>query len=526
MNHDLLRRIVSIEARFEEESKWGTGFQLAPGRVLTAQHVIERWDGQGASKDADPIIVRSAADVAVGASSEAVARCTWRGSPDLDPTIRLDALDVALLEDELPADGLEPFQDFVPVILDDRGQWETQGFASANPESFERVSDHLWGASHPVGEAASQIALTVEREPPRHPQTGENLSWEGLSGAPIFVRGGRYHHALYGVLCSAPAVYEDKLFAVALPTLLRIPEFRRHIGLEETLPPHPSLVERLRQLLEADDELTAKLARLDPEWTRCWEDEGIDGLVDLLVTEGRLRDRLASLRQLHGTLEPGSSRGESFRELVLVLVALVAQHEIPGGDTLDTAALERIGQGRTELSTASECFAEVFLAGAFGTPPRFEGVPGDLPRAYLRVPTSALESGIRSRSLEADQLEEMVTDLLLKGLDHPRFLRPSEKDRLRLLPPGERVELYRRQLERNFAQLRRRHGRPPYLLAGSGLRYRLKDELDRFLRRLEQILPSLHLVELQTDRQAVERAIEQDDALYPLWEILDLLSED
>lgn len=527
MNQDLLRRIVSIEAHFGGATERGTGFRLAPGRVLTAQHVVERRRHDGGLEKASRIIVRLDVDVPVdveGEAREAEARWLWSGSPDLDPADR-DTLDVALLEDDLPPEGLEPFRHFVPVMLGDRGEWETQGFPVASSETAAGGSEYLSGTCHPSAERASHIALTLDREPPRDPEAGKILGWGGASGAPIFVRGGRYDGALYGVLRAEPAEFRDKIWAVALPLLLRQPEFRRHLGLDEAMPPHPSLVDALRRLLEEDDELTTRLARLDCEWSSCWREKDIAGLVGLLATEVPLRIVLERLDRLRAVFDPTSPRGRRFRELALVLVALGARHEIPGAAALDTAALERI-QGRTELSTASACFAEVFLAGAFGRAPRFEATPDDLPRAYLRVPTTVLESGIRGSACEADQLEEMMTDFVLKELGSSRLLRPSEIDRMRHFPPAKRIELYRKQLERNFAQLRRRHGGPPYLLADSALRNHLKDDLGRFLGRLEKSLPTLHLVELRTDLEAVEQAIEHDDALYPLWEILDLLNED
>ncbi len=50
-------------------------------------------------------------------------------------------------------------------------------------------------------------------------------------------------------------------------------------------------------------------------------------------------------------------------------------------------------------------------------------------------------------------------------------------------------------------------------------------QLDTFLDRLGKLLPNLDLVKLETGAGPVARAIEEDDQLWPLWEILDLLPD-
>ncbi len=81
------------------------------------------------------------------------------------------------------------------------------------------------------------------------------------------------------------------------------------------------------------------------------------------------------------------------------------------------------------------------------------------------------------------------------------------------------------QLKRNMARLEQRYGRRAYLVADGALRGNLGDHLEIFLNRLAKMLPKLDLVVLDTNPEQVAKAVEQEDELWPLWEILDLLPD-
>ena len=112
-----------------------------------------------------------------------------------------------------------------------------------------------------------------------------------------------------------------------------------------------------------------------------------------------------------------------------------------------------------------------------------------------------------------------------KELDRPRFILPAQKALFSSQPPGKRQELLQKVLEKSLARLQERHGRPAYLVAEGELQKKMGDHLDVFLNRLSNVLPNLHLVVLETGAEKVAQAIEQEDELWPLWEVLDLLPE-
>jgi len=137
-----------------------------------------------------------------------------------------------------------------------------------------------------------------------------------------------------------------------------------------------------------------------------------------------------------------------------------------------------------------------------------------------------MEAGIRAKSHVEEQLEELEVDLIEKELDHPKFIYPGQKKLLSSVPPGDQRELLKRTLELRLVRLKERYKRPAFLAADADLKKITGPHLDAFLDRLAKVLPSLHLVVLETETEKVAQAIEQEDALWPLWEVLDLLPEE
>ncbi len=521
-DQDLLERVVRVEVRFKtaqglEPPGYATGFRVGPGQVLTAQHVVDR--GPAARGHGEPEIRVLHDPEGSGEIRRAPAKVVWRGT-ELDPADR-KALDVALLADELPHEKLKPFRDWVRVPLGRSGRWHCEGFPNASPDAARTGTEYLYGVCHPARERATFLKLTVERAPPRPGRDG-TTAWHGLSGAPVFVAEGRYQGHLYGIVRSSPKRFPDILRAVGTPALLRNAELRDRLGFEEPAPPHASLVEQLRGVLEGDPDLAERLAGLDPAWQARWAMGDIDELVDVLCAESSLTPSLERLRHLNQHADRKSAGAERIRELAVILVSILAGRELPGGEELTAESTRRI-----QLGTASPNRAEALLASAYGTPCLYEKASGtDLPQAWLRVPTAVMEAGMRASSQVDDQIEELLVSLTEKDLDQPKFILPAQKAIFSTQPPAERRELLRRQLRKNLVRLREQKGRPAYLVAAGELHKKMgRANLDTFLRRLEEVLPELDLVVLETGAEPVAQAIEEEDELWPLWEILDLLPD-
>ncbi len=522
-DRDLLERVVRVEVRFKtaqglEPPGYATGFRVGPGQVLTAQHVVERGPKDSIERAVE-IRVRLDRDGSGEEVIEAPAKVAWVGESRLASSDR-KALDVALLEDELPKGNLEPFHRWVRIPLGRSDRWHCEGFPNASPDAARMGTEYLYGLCHPARERATFLKLTVERKPPLPGRDG-STAWHGLSGAPVFVADGPYRGYLYGIVRASPKRFPDILRAVGTPALLRDAELRQRLGIEDPPPPHAGLVEKLREVLEEDPLLAERLAACDESWSGRWCAGGGDELVDALCGEGRLGPMLEHLRRLNRGVDPKSAAGGRIRELAVTLASILAGRELPGGEHLDVESTRRI-----RLGTASANFAEALLASAYGTPCLYEKAAGpDLPQAWLRVPTVAMEAGMRADSQVAEQLEEMLAALLEKDFDRPQLVPRAQRALINTLPPGERREVLKNELRASLARIERRHGRPAYLALDAPSQKKMGDQLDTFLARLANVLPNLDLVKLETGAGPIARTTGEVDKLWPLWEILDLLPD-
>jgi hypothetical protein len=523
VDSELLRRIVCVEARFDKtgrfqaEKKRGTGFRVSKDYVLTAQHLVERGHHEQAIERAANIRVLLDADGS-GKALHKKATVRWRGEKRLDPDDP-KALDAVLLECKLKDGDPKPFKDWVRIPLGDAGRWETDGFAAASRHLDEMGTEYLSGTCHPARKSASYLKLTVERAPPLPDDAGEGATWAGISGSPVFVREGYYNGYLYGVVRQSPERFPDALYAVGTPALLRNTELRGILGFEEPAPPHASLVERLREVVEQDPVLAHRLAGLNDSWSRRLKQGSNDDLVDCLCNEGRLQLMVEHLRGIYLGEDPKSAAAGRIRELAMTLVPILAGRELQGGEELTVDSSRRI-----RLGTASANFAEALLASAYGTPCLYEKPDGfDAPRALIRVPTAALEAGIRAKSQVGEQLEELLMVLMEKDLGKAPFSLPEHRALLSQMSGGQRQKLLRDLLQRRLTRIEQHYGRPPYVAPDEEMRKKMGDHLVRFLDRLAKALPNLAIVELATGDESVERAIEEEDQLWPLWEVLDVL---
>lgn len=519
-------RIVCVEAYFQgmgpgngDSRRLGTGFRVGPGLVLTSQNVVERPHGQGPIERAHDIWV-FLSQKGTSKMMRRRAKVIWPDEAALDHTDS-GPLDVALLEDELPRDGFDLFSNFVLVPLGRSGHWRASGFVSASTGSAEIVMANLWGACDKVEGLSSFLKLMVNKCELFNGEV-KSPTWESVSGAPVFISEGRYQGYIYGIIRSRTLGPPEALEAVSMPVLLRNAKLRLLIGIKTPVPPHVSLVEQLRSFLEEDSQLAGQLAGLDQSSESRWRKHGTDELVDMICNEWSLKSTLEKIRHLYKELDPSSLTVERVRHLALVLVSILASREVPGGEVLTAESTRRI-----HLGTASPNFAEALLAAAYGKPCRFvKADASDLPRAFLRVPSAVMEAGIRAKRLIAEQIEELVFLLLEKDLDQPRFVRKTHKAIFSTEDSRAQREFLQMVVDRSLKRLEERHGRPHYLVLERGLQEKMGAHLDSFLVRLTRVLPSLQLVVLESDSEKIGQAIEQEDSLWPLWEILEMSPEE
>ena len=502
-----LERLVRVEAQFcGGRKKFGTGFRVAPGQVLTAQHVIELRRGEETEKASEIFVHWSPGEGKTHVKKP--ARRQWTGEVALDPK-DTTALDIALLEDDLPTEDLEPFTDFVRVALGESVAWESSGFVTVDPEVVDLSTQYVFGRCEPCRTGAVRIQLVNERDRPRDPEDGKELHWSGLSGAPVFVREGPNKGRLYGFIASGTHIFPDRLTMVGTPTLLQNPELRQLLNLYGPVPPPAGLVEQLRALLLDDADLAAGLAELDPAWPSL----DVHGLVETLCTDERLGLRLQELRPLYEVLRPSPERKTRCQQLVLILLAIWAGQEI------GNLGPEGVTSPRIQVKTASEMAVEPYMASRAGALPEYKPIEKGqaLPRGAFQLDASFLESGLRPESALKDQLDLVEKSL---GLE---LLRQDQKARLKRLPLGLQGAERQALICQNLRQTLWSRKRPYYFMAGNELLNRLGRGLERFLEGLEDALPDLQVVVLDPKEESIFQAREHDDTVYPALVMLELM---
>ncbi len=207
-----LARVAAVYATGPTGSRFGSAYLVAPGRVLTAAHVlVEAGLGRG-----DP------AEISPSGSGEWLpAKIIW-----LDPP---DGADAALIE----LQDIDRWPSPTTIV-----RWGTIGgsepvqaaavgypWAQERPDT-SRDTEHVIGFVPPgTGQNTQRHHLTIQSSPPSARPDGRS-PWAGMSGAALIAG-----HHLVGCLVVDPARYgTDRLVAVPTQRILAAPGFVDALG--------------------------------------------------------------------------------------------------------------------------------------------------------------------------------------------------------------------------------------------------------------------------------------------------------
>ena len=183
--------------------RWGSGYLVAPGVVLTASHVVRVAD-EGSTQIGTALQVQE-----WGASDWRDGAVVWAGTQDV-ALIRSEGCGTAVAQPRWGRlDGTGVFY------------WTAVGYPRASLSDHRRQPEQTWGATSAVTDAfAGQLGLQVTS---RHAREGlETASgWVGISGAAIFsgARPDRFDH-LVGVVISDEQAYIGSLGAVRVEAFI------------------------------------------------------------------------------------------------------------------------------------------------------------------------------------------------------------------------------------------------------------------------------------------------------------------
>jgi tetratricopeptide (TPR) repeat protein len=196
---------------------FGSGYLVAPQRVLTAKHVLTGYaDAPHLGQDCEVRVWPCRLDQAWVPGT-----VRW-----LHPTH-----DVALLT----VDGLG--QDLAPVEwgMVSGAQpiiWTAVGYPIAALDEDDRVEEEAYGTLAPLtAESKGGLALTVTSRPPRE-DPGHPSGWEGLSGAAVLT-GAR----LVGIVTADPGGWKDSLIGIRAALIVEPPDLAGHLGAAVALVP-------------------------------------------------------------------------------------------------------------------------------------------------------------------------------------------------------------------------------------------------------------------------------------------------
>lgn len=193
---------------------FGSGFVVAPCRILTAAHVLARKGSRPAIGEPCWVhpLERSPSQWLVGSIAwvDEVADAAVVEVPELAPEI--EPATWGVLEGDKPLD------------------WIATGFPLAGLEAEERVEEAVYGTVAPNTErSAERLGLNVTSREPGGAEGQDG--WGGLSGAAVLVDG-----AVVGVMLRVPARWQRSLRAVRITAFHESDEFLAALGLSRIHP--------------------------------------------------------------------------------------------------------------------------------------------------------------------------------------------------------------------------------------------------------------------------------------------------
>lgn len=484
---------IFVPGTDDQPGSIGTGYPVAPDRIITARHVLTDQQGQVSPR----IQVRW---YYAPETSSALGPPTLRRWIDVDVgTLAFEdnQLDIAVVAFEFP-DGLRDWSVLSEGFIAKRTAWLSEGFIEAGKREQRRNAEAFSGTvendrEYPAGTmmlnvtAPPQFASTRDKDADEDHQS-ESL-WRGGSGSPVMANG-----ALAGVITSCPHDYgAARLRAVPIATLLEKKEFREAVKFDDQ--------KRWREEIKYDAEQIILVAmRLCDALTRQIRVGNVANLPAQKakdVVAGLLNLRIGEFLQLMDTVHE-SLIDRRFREdsetllrlthlLMPGLRGIAGQHVYASdGD----AGLRNWTSARMlTLPTACPTVAEVLMANRESRQARFKaaGKRADYPEGEYKLDDRKLPTGIEggiNPSLESDVAAAI--DFLKRGCEL------ISSDDLR----DPHTDEYYIQLLKNELESRRKKKKSCYFAiripSADGELKRVED----LIRRLKELFPAITFIRL------------------------------
>ena len=277
---------VRVVAKRKGKGAQGTGYFITKDLVLTCRHVVE---------DADELLV-------YGPSAKTRQDRNWRAEVAWPGREDLDA---ALLRVQLDDESQEA--PVVPLIDDPlarAAEWESRGCvakARFSPDSELEGMIALSGKAQRflVDAASFQIHLDL---------TADAEDWQGISGAPIFVR-----ERLIGIISEGSTDFERLLKAVPVTALVRDPQFARLTKVTDLKGARERLISDIEEILVDSKNLRERLAGPGYPWAGVGDKAG--DLAKAICCQTDTGDVLRALNRAHLEISRSTTETSDTRPL-------------------------------------------------------------------------------------------------------------------------------------------------------------------------------------------------------------------
>lgn len=355
MNKDLLVEIfIPMQG---DEGIIATGYPVAPGRILTAGHVLDD------VTDDTAIEVRWYNQKGSSREWHTINGVAWQGGQELD---------AALFDCAFP-DGIYPGGSLSARRPRDDMRWVSESFLKAGKRADCREPISLQGRVNSKASRSPWFELGVDDYP------GKPEDFKGASGSPVFVKG-----SIIGIIQSCPQNFEGRrLRATPVWCLLEDEGFRQAIG-QDTCEFKQVQRDLQKRLCEVHDMLEALGEALDisSEGTQQeWAGDIVRTLLNLPCQEV-----IGILDRIHRTYCRDDLRDNADICIQIVNRILPATYDLQAV----TDAVEAIQQGQVvlvNLPVANHTCAEIIMAGV----DRYRATEFEIPKDTLSFPFGKLK---------------------------------------------------------------------------------------------------------------------------------------
>lgn len=468
-----LGSFVRVAVRFPDGTTGvGTGYRLRQDRVLTAGHVV-----------AGAVEIEVEGDEPGGQVIASPAEVLWRDDSDRD------GLDAAIL-------GCNPHEAAAtaaaglargPLMADAR--WESRGRARAavpGRSVFDSMV-RLDGTAYTFVLHADRFEVTVEAS------VSEAEDWSGISGAPVFVDG-----RIYGVIVRAPKSFNGRrLHAVPMHRLVARRGFAEVVGLEPAA--EASKLRRdVEALLMGERTAADHLADHHDLWRQAYDRGDTPELVAAICERSSVEQALVGVYEAHGALvsEHRETAARTLEEVLAHLAPLLYDRQL--GDEL----VQGPGGVVLKVPVATSMMAEVVMARVEERATRFE--PAKDSGSFLDPFASVAkfpDVGIDPTKARAFQQFVEHLALTFAAEEDRRLLQRPAQSRTDAERYAELAQIVNDELE--WRAKPTVEGVRRYVLFDS----RFASDHGQFLKRVQESLPALRLLELTGRDRAGERRL-------------------